>query len=830
MRTPTFPPVSPLNTPEFLPEQVAATPDDGKISFTDLFRLEEIQRIQDEFSAATRVACIITSPDGQHITRPSNLTHLCEGIIRQSPQGLRCCQQSDTKLVSPHPGQPVIHPCRISGLWEAGTHIIVAGQHVANWLIGQVRDEQRPANELRTAAREIGVDENEFLTAFAQVPAMSQAQFRAIANFLTTLVDQLTTAAYQNLQQTRLMAARQRAEAQRDASLMRLQALFRAIPDLVWIKNTEGVYLACNQRVEQLFGLTESQIVGKTDHQLHDIAQAEAFFQEDMRVITQGQTLRTEVWVTFADGHRELIESTKTPLHDEQQQQIGILGIGHDITQRQKKEAALQQEEQFSTSLLDSLPGIFYLYTYPEKRLVRWNRRHETLLGYTPAELHQQHVSTFLLPEASASLQLAIDRVMHIFGQGEAETQLVTKEGRLIDCALTAVRFDTPEQSYFIGIAIDISARKAAEAELRRYRNHLEERVQERTQELAQANTSLALALDAAESANRAKSTFLANMSHEIRTPMNAILGMVKLMRHNGANAFQLERLTKIDAAGEHLLGTINAILDLSKIEAGKMLLEDAPISISRLFANIHAMLQERLQSKQLSLQVESDELPDELLGDPLRLQQALLNYLTNAIKFTERGIIRLVCRKQHEDADALLLRFEVTDTGIGIAEEIKARLFTAFEQADNSITRQYGGTGLGLAITRRLAELMGGEAGVESIHGVGSTFWFSARLRRSDSTARLSRPPPSQPHQAETRLRERHAGKRLLLVDDEPINLEVSHYFLDSVGLVVDTATNGAEALHKVQDNTYALILMDMQMPVLDGLEATRRIRQCPG
>jgi signal transduction histidine kinase len=244
---------------------------------------------------------------------------------------------------------------------------------------------------------------------------------------------------------------------------------------------------------------------------------------------------------------------------------------------------------------------------------------------------------------------------------------------------------------------------------------------------------ALAQARDAAEAANRAKSAFLANMSHEIRTPLNAITGMAHLLKRSGATPQQVERLDKIDTASKHLLDIINAILDLSKIEAGKFTLEEAEFSVGRICTNVATMLADRAQAKQLQLRIETTDLPT-LRGDPTRLQQALLNYATNAIKFTATGTITLRTRLEEDAEESVLLRFEVEDTGIGIDAEAMARLFTDFEQADNSTTRKYGGTGLGLAITRKLAQLMGGDAGVTSTPEVGSTFWFTARLRKMTS------------------------------------------------------------------------------------------------
>jgi sensor domain CHASE-containing protein/nitrogen-specific signal transduction histidine kinase/ActR/RegA family two-component response regulator len=360
-----------------------------------------------------------------------------------------------------------------------------------------------------------------------------------------------------------------------------------------------------------------------------------------------------------------------------------------------------------------------------------------------------------------------------------------------------------------------------ANAEVEAQRNHLEVLVSERTRELG-------IAKEAAETANIAKSAFIANMSHEIRTPLNAIAGMAHLMKRAGLSEDQADRIGKIETASDHLLEIINAVLDLSKIEAGKFTLEQAPVDIQSLLNNVLSILLVRASEKGLAFT--ADNLitgPVQLLGDQTRLQQGLINFASNGIKFTERGHVAIRARAIAEDNDSMLVRFEVEDTGIGIADTALRKLFAAFEQADSTTTRKYGGTGLGLAITHKLAQLMGGDAGATSQPGVGSCFWFSARLLKNKSMPAGPGLPAAA--DSEARLRQQHAGKRILLAEDEPINREIAGAMLADAGLIVDFAETGREALQQAQQHDYALILMDMQMPEMDGLEATRLIRRLP-
>ncbi len=337
-------------------------------------------------------------------------------------------------------------------------------------------------------------------------------------------------------------------------------------------------------------------------------------------------------------------------------------------------------------------------------------------------------------------------------------------------------------------------------------------------------------ARQAAEAANVAKSTFLANMSHEIRTPLNAITGMAHILRRSGLTPEQAGKLDKIENAGNHLLNIINDVLDLSKIEAGKFVLEEASIRVETMLGNIASMLDQKASDKGLRFQVETVSLPHNLYGDPTRLQQALLNYASNALKFTERGQITLRVKEEAQTDETATLRFEVEDTGIGIAPEVLTKLFSAFEQADNSTTRKYGGTGLGLAITKRIAEVMGGTTGVTSVPGRGSTFWFSAVLRKGPQAAVESAIVIAGLEAAEQAIQHGHAGQRILLAEDEPINREIALMLLEDVGLQVDVAEDGQQAVEMARSAHYALILMDMQMPKLNGLEATQLIRQLPG
>ncbi len=381
------------------------------------------------------------------------------------------------------------------------------------------------------------------------------------------------------------------------------------------------------------------------------------------------------------------------------------------------------------------------------------------------------------------------------------ETRHRRKDGSSYPVEATIYLRQRDEGAWFIAFYNDITVRKEAERQL----------IQAR---------------DAAEAANRAKSTFLANMSHELRTPMNAILGLTGLAKRHADNPRLLDHLEKVEQASHNLLGIINDILDISKIEAERMTLERVDFRLGEVLENLASLIGHKARAKGLELRI---DLPPELMalplaGDPLHLGQILLNLAGNAVKFTSAGSVAVRAAIVEDDGREATLRFEIQDTGIGIRAEDQKRLFTAFEQADGSMTRKYGGTGLGLAISKRLVQLMGGGIGVDSLPGKGSTFWFTVRLPKAPEGA--AQAPASEEGSAEVRIRARHAGARVLLVEDEPINQEVSRALLEDIGFRVDLAEHGRQAVEMAARTDYALILMDMQMPVMNGVDATKAIR----
>ncbi|HMV69273.1 MAG TPA: ATP-binding protein, partial [Myxococcota bacterium] len=403
-------------------------------------------------------------------------------------------------------------------------------------------------------------------------------------------------------------------------------------------------------------------------------------------------------------------------------------------------------------------------------------------------------------------------------------------DGSLVDASVVLSTIRDP-RGQAIGLSLiahDARERVRAAARREQLQRELEDQVAQRTHELQALNERLAEALARAESATRAKSSFLANMSHEIRTPLNAIIGTSYLVKHANATPEQQEQLTRIERAASHLVEIISNILDLSKIETGKVSLETIELSIDTISRDVATMCESAARARDLEIRVDLAPMPWRLRGDVTRLRQAWLNYAANAVKFTDAGDITLRTRVVEERADRVCIRFEVEDTGIGVDREAIERLFAAFEQADSSTTRRYGGTGLGLAITRGLAELMDGAVGVDANPSGGSTFWFTAWLDRVNDV--VAADVITDPEGGRRQLAEEFGGAQILLVEDDPINRTVAAQLLRLAELEPVCANNGREAVERAREARYAMVLMDMHMPEMDGLTATREIRHLEG
>ena len=500
---------------------------------------------------------------------------------------------------------------------------------------------------------------------------------------------------------------------------------------------------------------------------------------------------------------------------------VALALVGSLVSVYQRRVGELERERQFSAEIINSLPGMFYMFD-ADGRFVRWNRRFNDATTYTDQELAAMKAADFFRGDDKKRIAEAARRVF-AEGLADIEADLAPAKGPTIPCRFTGVRATIGDESFLLGVGLDISENRRNLAKLEEYRQHLEQMIEARTADLS-------VAKEAAEAANRAKSTFLANMSHELRTPMNAIMGMTGMALRRAVDPKLHDQLTKVDLASRHLLAVINDILDISKIEAERLTLERIEFRLQDVVANLKSLINLKIQEKNLALVVEMDgTLPGQaLLGDPLRLGQILINLTSNAIKFTpDGGEIGIRAQCVHDSSHDVALRFEVRDTGIGISSEEQQRLFLAFEQSDSSMTRKYGGTGLGLAISKRLVHMMSGDIGVTSAPGCGSTFWFTARFDKAGNSVSPQRAP--SPDSAEAQLKQRFRGAKILVAEDEPINQEVLLGILADAGLATNLAEDGAAAVALARQNDYDLIMLDMQMPRMNGVEAARAIRALP-
>jgi PAS domain S-box-containing protein len=587
-----------------------------------------------------------------------------------------------------------------------------------------------------------------------------------------------------------------------------LNTLLDSMEDIVFYISQDLRYQDCNDQYANYLGIPKDEILGKTVFDLFPKELAQTFNQQNKEILAKGGLLRTDEWVDYPQHGRRFFNTLKIPILEAGGPVIGILGVGRDMTERyyQAQERSLFFERSLDLISIANTSGYFLQLTASWTKTLGWSE--EELLGRPFVELihPDDRPSTLLQLEALSRGESIVDY----------DNRFRKKDGEYI--WLSWVANIVPGENTIYAIARNITERKEVEATLQKNKADLEKTNTQLEKILDRANL---LALEA-ERANQAKSQFLANMSHEIRTPLNGVIGMIGLLENTQLDDQQSHYLKVIKSSGEALLQVIGDILDFSKIEAGKLEIEQVDFNIQEDLQELVETMRFRAEEKGLNLRFSiGSEVPDYVRSDPVRIRQILVNLVGNAIKFTEKGRITVQLELRNSPLGTLLY-FSVRDTGIGIHKDRQKALFRPFTQGDESTTRKFGGSGLGLAISKKICDIMGGEIGVQSRPGEGSEFWFWLPYQEAQA------PVTNEEPQVEPLDWQGSQGSvALLLAEDNPVNQKVAEGFLGLLGIEPTLARNGQEVLDALRTRDFDLILMDCQMPLLDGFATSRKIRQ---
>jgi signal transduction histidine kinase/ligand-binding sensor protein len=744
------------------------------ITLLDLFTKEELQKKQDLFSEAMGVASIITLTDGTPVTKASNFCHLCMGIIRKTKKGLVNCMKSDSVIGRFKLNGPSIKPCLSGGLWDAGVSINFGEKHVGNWLIGQVKNGALDHSKILAYADEIGADRLEFEKALADVPEMPLERFTKVAEMLFVFVNELTEKAYSNLLLKQEIKKREKISNDLKKNEIELLKNDRKLK----LQNND--YLALNEELRQ----TNLELINT----LEKLRQSQlALKKQNLEYVAINDVLNR------ANDEYLILNEELNQKNEEYfslNEEIRLTNL-----QLQSTLSRLDESNKRNESLLSAIPDIMFLFSKEDVFLDCHIPDGDMLIMPKEAFMNKR-VQDILPPEIVSAHEMARKKLFET-GQPQVYQYAANTAKGLKYFESSMVMHD---ENKILAIVRDISqVKKAMELE----------------QEILVTRKSAEF-----------KQKFLANMSHEIRTPLTGMMGLADILANTELNEKQKLYVEHLRQSGENLRHIINLILDYSKIESGQITIKPIAFASDSMFDSATNLFSSVCQKPIQLLKDLSPDIPDYIITDQHRLNQILNNLVSNAVKFTEEGSISLSASVFKEfsnpaNSSEMIIKVEVSDTGIGIQPDLQKYLFKPFSQIETNEMRSIEGTGLGLSICRELSALLGGEIGIESKPGKGSTFWFTFKTTKADVSQIIIKPKNNHlPGPNKSKL-------NILLVEDKKVNQMVVTLILKDLGHKVMTANNGQEAIDHFNPDHFDLILMDIQMPVMDGITATAFLKQ---